>query len=252
MPVTTRIITADSGSSRSVNPAVKSPEVIQVNTWLAIARDSGSSETRRITAASATTNDPSMAPQATPPAAALLTRRPTLAFTRKPRKGKSGIRSSIRSQPRRHKNTKPDQPILRVFETSWRRWLPFQRRPAIRVQRLAVAEQADHDREPDGGFRGRDRHHEEHDDLAVGRCPRAAECDERQVHCVQHDLDREQDRDQVAPHEHAGGADPEQDRRQNEIVVERHHQRCSSRRASTTAPTIATRIKIDVTSNGNA
>ena len=34
MPVMTRIITDDSGSSRSVNAAVKSPDVIQVKTWL--------------------------------------------------------------------------------------------------------------------------------------------------------------------------------------------------------------------------
>ena len=39
----------------------------------------------------------------------------------------------------------------------------------------------------------------------------AAERDERQVDGVQHDLDREQDRDQVAAQEHARRADREQD-----------------------------------------
>ena len=85
---------------------------------------------------------------------------------------------------------------------------------------------------------------------------RAAEGDEGQVHRVQHDLDRQQDRDQVAAHEHAGRADREQNRREHQVVVERRHQRRPARafaaRASTTAPTIATRISIDVTSNGNA
>ena len=37
-----------------------------------------------------------------------------------------------------------------------------------------------------------------------------AEGDERQVHGVQHDLDRQQQRDHVAPQEHAGRADREQ------------------------------------------
>ena len=51
----------------------------------------------------------------------------------------------------------------------------------------------------------------------------AAERDERQVHGVQHDLDRQQDRDQVAPQEHAGRADGEQDRRHDQVVAERNH-----------------------------
>src|SRR3954452_1167503 len=95
MPVITRIITDDSGSRRSVNAAVKSPDEIQVNTWLARARDSGSSATSRQTAASEITNDISIAPQAIAPAADLLTRLPRLAFSRKPRNGRSGISSSM-------------------------------------------------------------------------------------------------------------------------------------------------------------
>src|SRR5438874_7893780 len=95
MPVTTRIITADNGSTRSVKLAVKSPDVIHVKIGFAIARDSGSMPTSRTTAASETANDPSIAPHATAPDAALLRRRPTLAFTRKPRNGRSGISSNM-------------------------------------------------------------------------------------------------------------------------------------------------------------
>src|SRR5712692_7778503 len=207
IPVTTRIITDDSGSSRSVNPAVKSPDEIQVNTCPTIARESGGSATSRHTASSDTTKDPAIAPHATAPAAALLTRRPKLAFTRKPRSGRSGISSSI---------TKMRQPIflcglcaLRV-PTSWRS--PFEEHERFRVQRFAVAKQADDDREADGGFGGRHGHHEKDEDLAVGGAERAAEGHEGQVHRVEHDLDRQQDGDQVAPHEHAGGADREQNR----------------------------------------
>src|SRR3954462_2707248 len=272
MPVMTRIITADNGSRRSVKSALKSPEVIQVKTWFTIARASGSSWTRRTTDSSDTAKEPIIAPQATAPAAALDTRRPKLALTRNPRNGRSGISSSIERTPRRHEGTKTSQ-------------LPFQARKRFRVQRLAVPEQRDDDREADGRFRRRDGHHEEHDDLPVGGAERAAERDERQVHRVQHDLDRQQDRDQVAADEHAGGADGKEDGRQDQVVVQRDHGRFSvgagppapkldatrassssssgiasgemrgsngSRRASTTAPTIATRIRIEVTSKAKA
>src|SRR6266851_7350421 len=121
IPVTTRIITADSGSSRSVKPAVKSPDEIQVNTRPTIARESGGSATSRHTASSDTANEPAIAPHAMAPAAALLTRRPKPAFTRKPRSGRSGINSSItKMQPRKHearkKDTKKTKGFLRARE----------------------------------------------------------------------------------------------------------------------------------------
>src|SRR5476649_1136216 len=141
MPVITRIITDASGSSRRVNAAVKSPDAIQVKTVFEMARDSAGRATSCQTMVSDTRSDPNIVPHATAPAAALLTRLPRLAFSRKPRNGSSGMRISIRS--------------------------PFQARERIRVERFLVAEQADHDRETDGGFGGRDGHHEEHDDLAV-------------------------------------------------------------------------------------
>src|SRR3954468_14622263 len=95
MPVMTRIITDDSGSSRNVKAAVKSPEVIHVKTSLAITRDSCGRDTSRQTASSDTANEPTIAPHATAPAAALLTRLPRPAFSRKPRNGRRGISSSI-------------------------------------------------------------------------------------------------------------------------------------------------------------
>src|SRR5207244_409162 len=65
--------------------------------------------------------------------------------------------------------------------------------------------------------------------------------------------------------EHACRADGEEHRREHEVVVQRRHQgppggagaapprvEDGSRRASTTAPTIATRISTEVTSNANA
>src|SRR5262249_45080351 len=95
MPVTTRIITADSGSSRNVRPTLKSPDVIQVNSVSVRLRASGANETRRATAAADTRNDTIIAPHATAPAAPLLMRRPKLALIRKPTNGRSGISSSM-------------------------------------------------------------------------------------------------------------------------------------------------------------
>ena len=74
---------------------------------------------------------------------------------------------------------------------------------------------------PDGRFGRGHRHDEEHDDLPVDGCRRyRSDRDERQVDRVQHDLDREQDRDQVAPQEHARRADGKQHGRQHQIRVE--------------------------------
>src|SRR5580765_2664578 len=175
MPVTTRIITAESGSSRSAKSTENDgldgrPAVIHVNTCCTTARFSGSSASSLTTAATETANDITIAPHATTPEAPLLRRRPKLAFSRKPTNGSRGISSSIS---------------------------PLQARERRRIERLAMPEQADHDREADGGFGRGDGHHEEHDDLPVGRAKRAAEGDKAQVHRVQHDLDRQQDRDDV-------------------------------------------------------
>src|SRR5262249_30648952 len=159
---------------------------------------------------------------------------------RNPRKGSSGISSS-----------------------NMYRGSPFQHRERIRIERLAMSKQVDDDREADRGFRGRDRHHEEHDDLPFGRAERPAKRDKRQIDGVQHDFDRQEDRDEIPPKEDAGRADREEDRRKHEVVVQRRHHRPSepvavwrpgrrvSRRAKSTAPTMATRISTDVTSKGN-
>src|SRR5229473_5099607 len=164
--VTTSTITADSGSRRRPKLALNSPELIQSNTGCAIARDPGGRATSCRTARAETTKDPVMAAEAIVPAARFASLRPAPAFSRKPRNGSSGIRSSIDS--------------------------PLQHRERVGVQRFPMPEQRDHDREPDGRLGGGNGHHEEHDDLPVGGAQRAAEGDKRQVHGVQHDLDRQQ------------------------------------------------------------
>src|SRR5215203_6246889 len=172
-------------------------------------------------------NAATITPQATRPETDLGSRRPTKALTTNPAKGRSGINASMRVG------------------------LPLQCGERVRTERFAVSKQRDHQRETDGGFCRRHGHDEERDDLPVHRAPIAADGDESQVDGIQHDLDREQHRDQVPPQEHAGSTNGEQNARENEVVVQRNHDQCSLR-ARTTAPTIATRIRIDVASKANA
>src|SRR4029453_8925527 len=95
-----------------------------------------------------TTNEPSITIEARPPDIALGSRRPIVALTTKPRKGKSGMSA----------NTSP-----------------LQRCKRVRVKRFLVSEQRNHQRQPDGGFGRGDSHHEEGDDLPVEVAGRAAE-----------------------------------------------------------------------------
>src|SRR5436190_10888732 len=151
MPVTTRIIKADSGSSRSVKSARNVPAAIHEYTRSSISRPSGSRPSSLNTPTTAMTNDARIAAQAIPPDKAFDRRRPTDAFTRNPRNGRGAIASSTA------------------------RLLPLQHPVHFRVERLAVPEQGDHDAQADRGFGGSHGHHEEHDDLPVSAAEDAAE-----------------------------------------------------------------------------
>src|SRR5688572_19579193 len=78
------------------------------------------------------------------------------------------------------------------------------------------------DREADDDLRGGDDHDEERHDLAVDGAGGAGEGDQRQVHRVEHQLHAHEHDDRVAAHEHAHGTDREEDRRENEVVGQRH------------------------------
>src|SRR5262249_2052067 len=144
------------------------------------------------TAVSATANA-----RATTPGATIVTRRralPNATANRKPTSGSAGISHSVE---------------LRITSASCI-VSPAQDGELVGVDRRTVAERGDDDREADRGFGGGDRHHEEHDHLAVHRAELTGERDERQVDRVQHELDRHEDDDDVAAHEHADRADREE------------------------------------------
>src|SRR5919106_3428083 len=197
MPVTTRIITAASGSSRNARSSEKSPEVIHVKRRSSITRASASMPNKRHTAITETAKDASSARHAMPPEIVFERRFPSAALTMNPTSGNAGISDSTRS--------------------------PLERRKRFRIERLAVPEEADDERESNRGFGRGHRHHEEGDDLSIHSSKLPSEGHKCQVHRVQHDLDREQQRDEIAPEKHAGGADREQHPGEDQIVTERHH-----------------------------
>src|SRR5207248_10985261 len=124
--------------------------------------------TSRPTDAIDTRNDAIIAPHAVPPETPLLRRRPTLAFTRNPTNGTSAISSSM-TKRRRSKAEHADKNCLaercercvHTFSVA----SPFERRPGVGVQRLAMPEERDHDGQTHRRFRRSDRHHEKDDDL---------------------------------------------------------------------------------------
>src|SRR5690348_4163375 len=178
------------------------------------------------------TNDASTAAEATMPASCLPQRLRKKIFSSAPASGSSAI------QGRRF-----------VVMASAR--LPLQELHVPGIERLAVAKHRDEDCQADDGFGGGDRHDEEDDDLPFQRAEKSREGDEREIDGIEHELDRHEDHDDVAPYDDAGDADREQHRAQNQIVFQRRRRhRCLC--ASATAPTIATSSRTDAISNGSA
>jgi len=81
----------------------------------------------------------------------------------------------------------------------------IERPELVEVDRLAVAEDEQHDGEPETDLRGGDRDDEEGEDLAAGQpvMEVGVEGDEVEVDRVEHELDGHEDEDRVAAREHA-------------------------------------------------
>ena len=69
---------------------------------------------------------------------------------------------------------------------------------------------------------GGDDHDDDREDLPVAVAPHPREGDQRDVGGVEHELEAQQDHQRVAPREHAGGADREDQRADHEVPVEAH------------------------------
>src|SRR5918995_4865208 len=127
--------------------------------------------------------------------------------------------------------------------------LPLEEVHLVDVDRLPVAVDQDHDREPDPHFGGGHRDHEQGEHLTGDVVQGLPERHEVEVDGVQHELDRHQDEHRVAPSEHAVDPGREQGGRQEQHEREPDHGR-SSFLESTIAPISAARSRSEITSNG--
>src|SRR5262245_52859609 len=118
----------------------------------------------------------------------------------------------------------------------------------VHVGGLLVPEDRDENGETDRHFRRGHRHDEEDEDVPVHGAVLPREGHEREVHRVQHQLDRHEDDERAPSDQHADHADREEDRGQDLVGDERHQ--ANFRLARTTAPTTATSKRMEVISNG--
>src|ERR1035441_5474342 len=102
-------------------------------------------------------------------------------------------------------------------------WLVFEEANWIDVEGLPGSIDGDDDGEADGGFGGGDHHYEEDEDLAADLVPHVGEGDEGQVDRVEHQLNRDEDGDDVALDEEGGNADGEEHRGEDEVVCGGYH-----------------------------
>ena len=93
----------------------------------------------------------------------------------------------------------------------------------VDIERFACAVYGDDDGQPDRGFSGGDDHYEENKNLSGQLMPVRREGDERQIHAIQHQLDRHEDGDDVALDQESAHAAGEEDAAQHEIVRNRDH-----------------------------
>src|SRR5215213_12033985 len=92
----------------------------------------------------------------------------------------------------------------------------------VDVDRQAAPEDRHDQAEADGHLAGGDDHDDQREDLPVAVAVHARERDEREVGGVEHQLDAEQDHERVAPHQHAGDSDGEDQRRDDQVPLHAH------------------------------
>src|SRR5438552_5270816 len=117
----------------------------------------------------------------------------------------------------------------------------------VEVGTVDVAVDEKDDRQPDTDLGGRDGDDEEREHLARHGAGERRERDQVDVHRVQHELDAHEHEHRVTAGDDAIGAGAEQERAEDQELLEGHRQ---SLRAMTTAPTSAARSSIETTSNG--
>src|SRR5688572_12334190 len=110
-----------------------------------MARDSGAMPISCHTTIADTTNEATIASDASPPETPFGRRRPEVALMTKPTSGKSGISASTTGVPRSKGKGQRSKARARIS--------PFQRREGVGVERFAVTEERNHDGQADRRLR---------------------------------------------------------------------------------------------------
>src|SRR5680860_298140 len=116
-------------------------------------------------------------------------------------------------------------------------------------QRLPVPEQGGQDRQAHGRLRGGHRHREQHEVLPDEVLVKAAETHKVEIHRVHHQLDGEEDNEQVSPHEHPGRPDDEKERGEYEVPFDWYLHRytsCSTKAEVGSSPSPHSRNRFSV------
>src|SRR3954452_7413645 len=124
---------------------------------------------------------------------------------------------------------------------------PLHQAGGLEIDRGPVAVDHQHDAEPHPHLGPADGDDEQGEDLARDTAPEGAEGHEVDVDRVQDELDRHEHHHAVAAGEHTVDADAEEDRGEDEELVEPHRH---SLRATTMAPIRAARRSSETTSKG--
>ena len=93
----------------------------------------------------------------------------------------------------------------------------------IHVDAALGLENLDDQSQPHRHFRGGDSDHKEHKDLSAEILEQTAKCHKRQVGRVEHQLNRHEDNKRISAGEHTYHADRKEDRRKNNVVIDRDH-----------------------------
>src|ERR1035437_1435956 len=142
--------------------------------------------------------------------------------------------------------------ISQIVSRKFTLFLPLQQVDFIRLHRFPVAEQRDQDAQPYGRFGHRVNDHEDGENLPVDILQRVRKRDQVDIHRVEDQLDRHQNDHDIAPRQHAHGADEQQGRAQGQIMnrCNRVHRQILFF-AITTEPTTATSSRTEAISNGS-
>src|ERR1035437_8152467 len=142
--------------------------------------------------------------------------------------------------------------ISQIWSRKFTVLLPLQQIDLVRPHRFLVAEQRDQDAQPHRRLGHRVGDHEDGEDLPVDVAERVRKRDQVDVHGVQNQLDGHQDDHDVAARQHAHGSDQQQRRAQGQVMNRRNRMhRQILFLAIATEPTTATNSSREAISKGS-